>query len=140
MSVRLRRIAKLAASGALAAGALLVVAPGVAPAGRGGRLCVARTMDEGAMNTNPVRVWGEQGGRARQLAALKGGEKACARVAAGRWSLDARSRSLAAPRGSDPEACRSAALVLDVAENETVTVTVTPLGRPPTYHCGWDLR
>jgi len=124
----------------LVAAALLAAVAQGAYAGRGGRLCVARTVDEGAMNANPVRVWGEQGGRARKLAELKGGEKACARVAAGRWTLDARSRAVAAPRASDPEACRSAALVLDVAENETVTVTVTPLGRPPAYHCGWDLR
>lgn len=111
-----------------------------ASAGHGGRLCVARTVDEGAMNKNPVRVWGEQGGRSRRLAELKGGEKACANVAAGRWSLDARSRAVEAPKASDPEACRSAALVLDVGEKETVTVTVTPLGRPGAYYCGWDLR
>jgi hypothetical protein len=97
-------------------------------------------VDEGAMNKNAVRVWGEQGGRSRRLAELKGGQKTCASVPAGRWSLEARSRAVEAPKGSDPEACRSAALVLDVGEKETVTVTVTPLGRPGAYHCGWDLR
>jgi hypothetical protein len=130
----MRRLARLAAV------ALTALLAGDAGAGRGGRLCLERTVDEGAMNANPVRVWGEQGGRARKLAQLRGGEKACARVAAGRWSLEARSRAVSAPKASDPDACRSAALVLDVAENETTTVTVTPLGRPPTYHCGWDLR
>jgi hypothetical protein len=117
-----------------------VVLAGDAGAGRGGRLCLVRTVDEGAMNANAVRVFGEQGGRARRLAELKGGQKACARVAAGRWSLEARSRAVAASKASDPDACRSAALVLDIAENETATVTVTPLGRAPTYDCGWDLR
>jgi hypothetical protein len=125
---------------ALAAVAVAAMLAGDAGAGRGGRLCLVRTVDEGAMNANPVRVWGEQGGRTRRLAQLRGGEKACARVAAGRWSLEARSRMVSAPKASDPDACRSAALVLDVAENETATITVTPLGRPPTYHCGWDLR
>jgi hypothetical protein len=125
---------------ALVAGTLLATLALDAGAGRGGRLCVVRTVDEGAMNANPVRVWGEQGGRARKLAELKGGEKTCARVAAGRWSLDARSRAVASPKTSGAEACRSAALVLDVGEGETATVTVTPLGRPGAYHCGWDLR
>jgi hypothetical protein len=119
---------------------LLAAAALDAQASRGGRLCVVRTVDEGAMNGNAVRVWGEQGGRSRKLAELKGGQKACARVPAGRWSLDARSRDVSAPKASNPEACRSAALVLDVGEGETATVTVTPLGRPGGYHCGWDLR
>ena len=47
---------------------LLAFAGGEAAAGRGGRLCVARTVDEGAMNANPVRVFGEQAGHSRRLA------------------------------------------------------------------------
>jgi hypothetical protein len=130
---------------ALVALTLLTTAPLDAGAGRGGHLCVERTVDEGAMNKNPVRVWGGRTDPARKLplvklAELKGGEKKCLGVAPGRWSLEARSRSVEAPKASEAWACRSAALVLDVGESETVTITVTPLGRPPTYHCGWDLR
>jgi hypothetical protein len=119
---------------------LLAVVSLDAGAGRGGRLCVVRTVDEGAMNANPVRVWGEVGGRARRLAELKGGQKRCVGVAPGRWSLEARSRDVAAPKPSAPEACRSSPFVLDVGERETVIVTITPLGRAPAYYCGWDLR
>jgi hypothetical protein len=120
--------------------ALLAFASADAGAGHGGRLCVARTVDEGPLDANPVRIWGDQGGGARRLVELKGGQKRCVGVAAGRWSLDARSRNVAAPKTSNAEACRSSALVLDVGEKETVTVTVSPLGRPPSYYCGWDLR
>jgi protein-S-isoprenylcysteine O-methyltransferase Ste14 len=119
----------------------LVAAAGHARAAPAERLCFERPKDaDAALDAHPVRVWGESGGRARKLVELRGGKKACVRVAPGRWSLEARSRPLRGPKDADPNQCRSSPLVLDLRAGETVNVSVAPLGYPPTSYCGWDLR
>jgi hypothetical protein len=120
-------------------GFLSVVGGGRAAAARGGKICIVRSQDEGSMNRHPVRVWGEQRGRSRRLVELRGGEKACVSVPLGRWSLEARSTRPYDPKASDANECRSFPLIVDVTKTEAVTVSVSPLGRGPTYVCGWDL-
>jgi hypothetical protein len=103
------------------------------------RICVVRERD-GALNHRPVRVWGEQSGQRRKLVVVKGGAKACATVAPGTWSLEARSPGFGGGDPRNPEACRSSPFIVEVKERETVTVTVAPLGRAPAYYCGWDFH
>jgi hypothetical protein len=122
------------------AGSLLMVG-GVRAAGDpSGRLCFVRGEDHGSMNRHPVRIWGDHVGRARKLVQLKGGQKTCVSVPQGKWSLEARSTRLDDPKSSDPNECRSAALVVEVTRSPTVTISVAPLGRGSTYICGWNLE
>jgi hypothetical protein len=61
-------------------------------------------------------------------------------VSPGTWSLEARSAPPDAPKASDPNACRSFPLVVEVNARATVTLSIHPLGSGPTDICGWELE
>lgn len=91
-------------------------------------------------NPQPIHLWGHQGGKPKKLTDVKGAAKACARVAIGQWTLEARSARPSAKKSADQGECGSAPLTLDVAKDATVTVLVGPLGGGPTNMCGWELN
>jgi len=120
-------------------GSLLVISGGRAAGEPAGRICFVRVKEQGALNRLPVRVWGDHGGSSRKLAELRGGEKKCVSVPQGKWSVDARSSRPNAPKASDPDECRSSALLIEVTKSPTVTLSISPLGRGSTNLCGWNL-
>jgi hypothetical protein len=102
-------------------------------------ICLDREEDGGLMNLIPVRLYGVHDSRRRQLAELRGGERACVPMKRGGWALEARSFYAYDPENVDPNACRSRRLVVRVA-SDAVTVTVSPRFRGSAYLCGWTLE
>jgi hypothetical protein len=124
-------------------GALLLVgATGSSRAAGGpaGQLCFVRAEDHGLKSQHPLSVWGEHEGKSRKLVELKRQKKACVSVPLGQWTLDARSTTPGAPKSSDPNACRSSPLVVEVTKEPVVPIAISPLGGGPANMCGWDLR
>lgn len=127
--------------------ALVIVAAALVLAGAraggaepGGKLCVERGEAEGPIKKHPVRILGTLDGKERKLAELRGTKKVCTAVPAGQWSLEVRSTSPFDRKAKDPDACRSAPLLIEVPKGQTVTVWVSPVGRNGVYHCGWELN
>jgi len=119
----------------------LVAALGVAEASPvTGRVCFDRAEDNGAMNLHLVRLFAARAGHSREVAQLRGGESSCVDLERGAWSFEARSTRPYDPTATDPNACRSRALLVRVADQKDVHLTVSPQSKGSEYICGWDLR
>ncbi len=105
-----------------------------------GQLCFVRGEDHDLKSQHPISIWGEHEGKSKKLAELKRQKKVCVSVALGPWTVDARSTAPGAPAKSDPNACRSSPLTLEVTKGPVVPITISPLGGGPANMCGWDLR
>jgi hypothetical protein len=120
---------------------LLVVAAGSARAAAPtGQLCFVRGEDHAIKSEHPISIWGEHDGKAKKLVELKRQKKVCVTVALGSWTVDARSTAPGAPAKSDPNACRSSPLAIEVTKGPVVPITISPLGGGPANMCAWDLR
>jgi hypothetical protein len=120
---------------------LIVVAGGSARgAAPVGQLCFVRGEDHAIKSQHPISIWGQHDGKSQKLAELKRQKKVCVSVALGSWTVDARSTFPGAPPKSDPNACRSSPLVIEVTKGPVVPVAISPLGGGPANMCGWDLR
>jgi hypothetical protein len=119
---------------------LLIGGGALADAEPTGKVCVERGEAEGPIKKHPVRILGTLDGKERKIAELRGTKKVCAAVPAGQWSLEARSTSPFDKKAKDPDACRSAPLLIEIPKGQTVTVWVSPVGRNGVYHCGWELN
>jgi hypothetical protein len=118
---------------------MLTVASVLAANPRRSEICVSREEDGGLMNLVPVRIFARRNGHETLLVELTGGARECARVTPGKWALDARSHEPYDPNPTDPAACRSAPVRVEVARSRSVRLRVSPKSHRSTYLCGWNL-
>jgi hypothetical protein len=119
---------------------IVLLAGGARAAAPVGQLCFVRGEDHAIKSQHPIAVWGEHDGKSKKLGELTRQKKVCVSVALGSWTVDARSTAPGAPPKSDPNACRSSPLVIEVTKGPVVPITISPLGGGAANLCGWDLR
>ena len=100
------------------------------------QICISREEDLGVLNIRPAEITAN----GNHLFWIIGGEKKCAEVDPGQYSIVAQSSDPYDPNDKNPTTWRSKPLVVVLERGAKVKITVFPLSQGPTYVGPWELK